>query len=106
MGNEKGGMAMNKMMMIVMLVAGVAVAEQREFTGTFKAAAGKGATLKTTEGKYISLGVYDGKMATLPGGAKDVSAFAANVPVKVVVEGTPTETGGFRATELISIEKQ
>jgi hypothetical protein len=103
---KRGGVLMKKMiMMIVMLAAGFAVAEQREFTGTFKAVVGQGATLRTTDGKYISLGVYDGKIASLPGGKKDVSAFAAKDLVKVVIEGTPTETGGFKSHELISIEK-
>jgi hypothetical protein len=98
-------MVMKKVMMIVVLAAGFAVAEQREFTGTVKSAVGQGSTLRTTDGKYISLGVYDGKIATLPGGKKDVSAFATNDLVKVVIEGTPTETGGFKSHELISIEK-
>jgi hypothetical protein len=103
---KSGGVLMKKVMMIVVLAAGFAAAEQKEFTGTIKAAVGQGATLKTTDGKYISLGVYDGKMASLPGGKiKDVSAFATNDLVKVVIEGTPTETGGFKSHEVISIEK-
>jgi hypothetical protein len=102
---KSGGVLMKKMMMIVALAAGFAVAEQREFTGTFKAKVGQGASVRTVDGIYISLGVYDGKIASLPGGKKDVSAFSVNDPIKVVIEGTPTETGGFRSQELISIEK-
>jgi hypothetical protein len=102
---KSGGVLMKKVMMIVALAAGFSVAEQREFTGTFKATVGKGASIRTADGIYISLGVYDGKTASLPGGTKDVSDFVVNDPIKVVIEGTPTETGGFKSHEVISIEK-
>jgi hypothetical protein len=93
-------------MMVVVLAAGFVVAEQRELTGTFQGKVGQGASIKTADGKYILLGLYDGKTATLPGGTKDVSAFSVNDPIKVVAEGTATETGGFKTKALISIEKQ
>lgn len=94
------------LMMIVMLVAGFVAAEQKELTGTFRAQVGKTASIKTEEGKYIRLGMYDGKTVKFPGGEKDVSAFAIGDPIKVVVEGTPMENNGFRVEKLISIEKQ
>ena len=91
------------LIVLAVLIAGLALAEQKELTGVLKGKPGGSATIKTEDNKYISLGEYSADGTVI--GGKDVSGINLNDPIKVVVEGTVSEKGKFKIKELISIEK-